>query len=153
DFELKRGKADLHVQVQSQANPAEGSGPTGIVLAQVGKFSFPVHLALWHGARTTVGEIGQIASGLYGLFTSGKGFSSLGGPVKIASLTGQVADMGFVYLIQFTAFLSINLAILNILPIPALDGGRVLFLLIEKIRGKGNNQRAEQIANTVGFSL
>lgn len=153
DFEVRRGKSELHVQVPSQANPGEGSGPTGIVLAQVGKLSFPFHLAIWQGAKTTVTQIQEIAKGLYSLFSSGQGLSSLGGPVKIASLTGQVANMGFVYLIQFTAFLSLNLAILNVLPIPALDGGRILFLLIEKIRGKANNQKAEQIANTAGFFL
>jgi regulator of sigma E protease len=59
--------------------------------------------------------------------------------------------LGFVYLLQFTAFLSLNLAALNILPFPALDGGRVLFLVIEKIRGKRNNQKVEQIVNTAGF--
>ena len=78
---------------------------------------------------------------------------SLGGPAKIAQLTGEVADLGFIYLLQFTAFLSLNLAILNILPFPALDGGRVLFLLIEKVRGRKNNQTIEQIANTAGFLL
>ena len=59
--------------------------------------------------------------------------------------------MGFIYLLQFTAFLSLNLAVLNILPFPALDGGRVLFLLIEKVRRKRNNQKIEQIVNTAGF--
>ena len=59
--------------------------------------------------------------------------------------------MGFNYLLQFTAFLSLNLAILNILPFPALDGGRVAFLIIEKFRGKRNNQKLEQYVNTAGF--
>jgi regulator of sigma E protease len=54
-------------------------------------------------------------------------------------------------LLQFAAFLSLNLAVLNILPIPALDGGRILFLFIEKIRGRKNNQRLEQYANGIGF--
>jgi regulator of sigma E protease len=90
---------------------------------------------------------------MYQLFSKGVGLESLGGPVKIAQLTGQVADLGFIYLVQFTAFLSLNLAILNSLPFPALDGGRVLFLIIEKIRRKRNNQKFEQLANTAGFLL
>jgi regulator of sigma E protease len=97
--------------------------------------------------------LGGIVSGLYNLLATHTGFSSLGGPVKIAKLTGEVAGMGFVYLLQFTAFLSLNLAVLNILPFPALDGGRVLFLLIEKVRRKRNNQKVEQIVNGVGFAL
>jgi regulator of sigma E protease len=64
-----------------------------------------------------------------------------------------VADMGIIYLMQFTAFLSLNLAVLNIMPFPALDGGRVVFLIIEKIRGKRNNQKFEQMANAAGFAL
>ena len=56
--------------------------------------------------------------------------------VGIAVITGQVVNLGFIYVLQFAALLSINLAIINILPFPALDGGRVLFLGIEKIRGK-----------------
>jgi regulator of sigma E protease len=98
-------------------------------------------------------QTGAIFSGLYKLVTSGLGLSSLGGPVKIAQLTGQVADMGIIYLMQFTAFLSLNLAVLNIMPFPALDGGRVVFLIIEKIRGKRNNQKFEQMANAAGFAL
>ncbi|MEK7167796.1 MAG: site-2 protease family protein, partial [Patescibacteria group bacterium] len=75
------------------------------------------------------------------------------GPVGIAVLTGQAARMGLVYLLQFTALLSLNLAIINIIPFPALDGGRLLFLLIEKIRGKVMDQRWENTANNVGFML
>ena len=153
DFGVKRGKQVLNLTVASQANPAPGSGPTGIALAQVGRLSFPWYKALGEGAKATLSEAAQIVTGLYSLFASGKGFSSLGGPVKIATLTGEVASLGFIYLVQFTAFLSLNLAILNILPIPALDGGRVMFLIIEKIRGKSNNQKMEQLANTLGFSL
>lgn len=152
-FQVKRGAELKNIEVSSQANPEKGNGPTGIVLSQIGKLSFPWYLSLWQGAKTTVSEMSQIATGLYKLFSSGDGIGSLGGPVKIAAITGEVAGLGFIYLLQFTAFLSVNLAILNALPIPALDGGRILFLVIEKIRGKANNQRIEQWANTIGFSL
>ena len=77
----------------------------------------------------------------------------LSGPVGIAVMTGQVAAMGIIYLLQFTAILSINLAIINIFPFPALDGGRVLFLLIEKLRGRPVNQRVEIAAHNLGFML
>jgi regulator of sigma E protease len=79
--------------------------------------------------------------------------AALSGPVGIAVLTRDVAELGMIYLLQFTAVLSVNLAILNALPFPALDGGRILFLIIEKIRGKKLNQKAEGYANAAGFAL
>lgn len=153
NFEIKRLKSIEIIKVPSIPNPKPEEGPTGIALANIGKLSFPFFQAFWEGGRTTFISLNNIALGIYQLFTSKVSLDSLGGPVKIAQLTGQVADMGIVYLIQFTAFLSLNLAILNILPFPALDGGRVLFLLIEKIRGKKNNQKVEQWANLTGFAL
>lgn len=152
-FEVRRVNEMKTVEVQSEAEPEPGSGPTGIALANYGKLRFPVHVALWEGLETTLFQIYAIGNGLYQLIVQGQGLNNLGGPVKIAQLTGQVADLGLVPLMQFTAFLSLNLAILNILPFPALDGGRVLFLIIEKIRRKRNNQRVEQVVNTLGFLL
>ncbi len=152
-FAVTRGDQQLTKDVQSQAEPPPDQGATGIALAQVGTLRFPVYQAVWQGARTTVSQLGAILKGLYTVFSSKAGLQSLGGPVKIAQITGQVADLGLIYLLQFTAFLSLNLAILNSLPFPALDGGRVLFLLIEKVRGKKNNQAIEQWANTIGFVL
>ncbi len=76
---------------------------------------------------------------------------NVGGPVAIGKLVGRARQMGFITLLELTSFLSLNLAVLNILPFPALDGGRVLFLLIEKVRRKRNNQQVEQWFNTVGF--
>jgi regulator of sigma E protease len=64
---------------------------------------------------------------------------------------GQARQSGFFHLLNLTTMLSLSLAVLNILPFPALDGGRVLFLVIEKIRGKRNNQKLEQFVNTAGF--
>jgi len=61
--------------------------------------------------------------------------------------------MGFIYILQFTALLSLNLAIINFLPLPALDGGRVMFLLIEKIRGKAINPRIEATIHNIGLYL
>ena len=151
DFKIRRIKNILEVKVKSVANPGPGQGPTGIVLTDIGKLSYPWYIAPFIGAKTVYFQIIGIITGLYSLLTAKLGFASLGGPVQIARLTGQVADLGFVYVLQFAAFLSLNLAVLNILPFPALDGGRILFLIIEKIRGKRNNQKMEQIANTAGF--
>lgn len=151
NFQIKHGETVETKTVESLANPPEGQGPTGIAIATLGTIVYPWYQAIWEGAKNTVYQLGAIINGIVQLFASGVGLSSLGGPIKIAQITGQVAALGFSYLLQFTAFLSLNLAILNALPFPALDGGRVLFLIIEKLRGKPNNQTAEQIANTAGF--
>ncbi len=152
-FEVKRLNETVSLSVPSLAEPAEGEGPTGIILANVGLLSFPWYQSIWEGAKATIYALQTIVVGVYKIIATGVGVESLGGPVKIAQITGQVAGLGFIYILQFTAFLSLNLAILNILPFPALDGGRVIFLIVEKIRGKRNNQRVEQLVNTVGFML
>lgn len=79
--------------------------------------------------------------------------ADVSGPVGIAILTKEVANLGLVYIIQFAAILSINLGIINILPIPALDGGRILFVLIEKIKGTPVSQKVEQAFHTFFFAL
>jgi regulator of sigma E protease len=76
------------------------------------------------------------------------------GPVGIAQLTGEVAQAGFSPLLQFTGFISINLAIVNILPLPALDGGRIVFVLLGWIRrGKRISPRTEGLVHTIGFAI
>jgi len=71
--------------------------------------------------------------------------------VGIANITGQAARLGFTYLLQFMALLSLNLAIINILPFPALDGGRILFLAIEKIKGRPVRREVEALIHNIGF--
>jgi regulator of sigma E protease len=75
----------------------------------------------------------------------------IGGPVFIAQMAGQQAQRGFADLMVFMAFLSVNLAILNVLPIPALDGGHLIFLLIEKIKGSPLTINQRMIAQQVGL--
>jgi regulator of sigma E protease len=90
---------------------------------------------------------------IYGLVTSGQTAADFSGPIGIAVLTNEMTKLGFIYVLQFTALLSINLAIFNLLPLPALDGGRLLFLIIEKLRGRPTNQKIEAIVHNVGFVL
>jgi len=151
NFQVQRGRQHLDILITPDINPPQGQGATGIEVSLLGRLKYPWYLAIWQGGLATVSGIAGIVYGLYSLFVQHIGFSSLGGPVQIAKLTGQVTGLGFVFLMQFTAFLSLNLAVLNILPFPALDGGRVLFLIIEKVRRKRNNQKVEQLVNTAGF--
>ena len=78
---------------------------------------------------------------------------SLAGPVVIFKITGQAARLGFIYLLQIMATLSVSLAIINLFPIPVLDGGHLLFLLYEKIRGKSASMKTQEIATRIGLSM
>lgn len=129
----------------------------GVGLVDTGIVSYPWYKAIWLGIVGTYKMFVQIIIGFYTVIKSAIVGEPLGvdiaGPVGIAVITGRVARMGLSYILQFTALLSMNLAIINFLPLPALDGGRVLFLIIEKIRGKAVNQKVEQLVHTVGFLL
>lgn len=133
----------------------EGEGALGIAMSEVGIFTYPWYQAIWKGLQSLWDLIVAIIFGIFGILGSlimGKGAGAeVSGPIGIAILTRDVTRMGFVYILQFTAILSVNLGILNALPIPALDGGRILFILIEKIKGSPLNQKMEQIFHTVFF--
>ena len=78
-------------------------------------------------------------------------FSQVAGPVGIAGLVGEATAIGVTTLLLFTAFISLNLAVINILPFPALDGGRLLIVIVEGILGRNVNVRFVSILNMVGF--
>ena len=79
------------------------------------------------------------------------GLSSLSGPVGIFTVVGESANAGIINLIYLMGFISLNVGFMNLLPIPALDGGRILFLIIEKIKGKPVDTKIENIIHTTGF--
>ncbi|MEK9131048.1 MAG: site-2 protease family protein, partial [Patescibacteria group bacterium] len=135
---VKRG-ADYYTYLAQPAELAEADGKKvlGIGLVETGIVSYPWYLAPVQGVQTTVYLTKEIVVAFYDLIKNlivHQNVSvELSGPIGIAVMTGEVARMGIAYLIQFAAILSINLAVINILPFPALDGGRILFLLIEKL--------------------
>ncbi len=134
---------------------ADGKARLGILLVDAGVIRYPWYIAMWKGlVAATFGFI-SIFVGLYILiktmiFGGGMVFD-VAGPVGIAKLVGDSAKMGVNYLLQITAMISLSLAAINILPIPALDGGRVLFVLIEKFTGRKVPLKYEQLAHTIGF--
>lgn len=93
-------------------------------------------LAVWQGLKETGALIVLILTLVGNLFLGRLSLFDLAGPVGIAQITGQYAHHGFLSLLSFLAFFSINVGVLNLLPIPALDGGRLVFVLIEAVRGK-----------------
>ena len=129
----------------------------GIALVETGTVRYPVYLAPVKGGLATFNMTAGVIGGFWGLLTGLLAqkdvAASLSGPVGIAALTGQVLDLGFMHLVQFAAMLSVNLAVLNILPFPALDGGRILFLIIEAIRRKPMTAKLEHIIHAAGFAI
>ena len=81
------------------------------------------------------------------------GLSSLSGPVGMYTVVGQSAKIGFQSILYLTAYLSVNLAVINAIPFPAFDGGRILFVVIEAIKGSKVNPKVENTFHTVGFFL
>lgn len=152
---LKRGNETIEKKVTPRENAPADQGALGVVLEKTGIVSYPWYQAPVEGVKAAfsmawffLSTFSQIVGNL---FTEGKAIGDVAGPVGIAVMTYQVTELGIPYIIQFAVILSINLAIINALPFPALDGGRFLFLLIEAIKGSPVSRRFEQMANTSGF--
>lgn len=143
--------------VMSEDLAGTGVHGVGVGLMRAGLVSFPPHLAVLHGvsatATYTVEVVRSFADLVRNLVVHQRAGVELSGPVGIAVMTGEAAKLGFTYLLQFAALLSINLAVVNVLPFPALDGGRILFLAIEVVRRRAVDQRMEAIVHNVGFAL
>lgn len=114
---------------------------------------FSVSHAIKFGAVETVQWTKLIFVALGDLFTGKVGIDQLSGPVGIYSYTDQAAQLGTVILLRWAAVLSINLGIFNLLPLPALDGGRLLFLFVEALRGKPVDKNKEGLFHFIGFAL
>lgn len=145
------------VQLVPRWRPPEGQGAVGIKLAMPAPTIIRESLPFWRAIPAGVVECIQT----YVLFKNGIISMIIGttpvavtGPVGIAQLTGEVAKSGIAALLEFAAFLSINLGIINIFPLPALDGGRIAFVLLEVVRrGKRISPRLEALVHSIGFAL
>lgn len=153
-FELERGDKTLVKEIEPKVNDA-GEKRIGVALIRTGIKDYPWYQAIWMGFTGTFIMIKNIVVQfgilIANLFKTGEAGVELAGPVGIAILTGRFAEQGLVYLMQFIAVLSINLGVINLFPIPALDGGRILFLAIEKIRNKPVSKEFESA--TIAFSF
>ncbi len=130
----------------------------GVGLSMMGDISVPAWKAVTLSLKTTFLIIGSIFIGLFDLIKGLFGFHSsttveVSGPIGIVKTIGDASRYGFEYILSLTAIISLNLAVLNILPIPALDGGRLLFLLIEKIKGKPINLKIATVIHAVSFFI
>ena len=106
-----------------------------------------------YAVNKTVSLFGSMWDTLKYLFTGKVGVDQLSGPVGIYSVVDSQAEQGFEAILYLVAYLSINVGIINLLPFPAFDGGRILFLLIEKIFRKPVSKKVENIVHSIGFFL
>jgi len=112
---------------------------------------------LWNKIKYAFQKFCAVVSSMWltitGLLTGKISVDALSGPVGIYNVVGQSASLGLYYVIYLISYLSINVGVINILPFPAFDGGRIVFLLIEKIKGSPVNQKFENWCHTIGFIL
>ena len=146
------------VTLTPRVDPPPNEGALGVSLAATGLQQSPWWQAPWQGLKRTgimlAAIVTQFGSILGQLVSTGSVGGDLAGPVGIAVLTNEVTTLGFPYVLEFGALISLNLALINILPFPALDGGRIVFVLIEALRG-GRRLKAsvERYVHTAGFAF
>ena len=109
--------------------------------------------AVWMAVEETWSVVERTLSYIGGVISGREAANQLGGPIRIAQMSGQVATFGFVPLIQLAAVLSISIGLLNLFPIPLLDGGHLLFYLIEGIRGRPLSERAQEVGFRIGLAI
>lgn len=152
-----RGAVSAEAVVNPNTRVVPGKKAIGISMDMIGTLRLPFFEAIVEGARTTVSLTKDVALGighfLLGALTGHADFSQVTGPVGIAGMVGDARALGFIFVLSFTALISINLAIINLIPFPALDGGRLFFVLIEAIKGSPIKPKIANTFNTVGFAL
>ncbi|HVX77326.1 MAG TPA: RIP metalloprotease RseP [Bradyrhizobium sp.] len=109
--------------------------------------------AFWLGVKETWFVIERTLSYIGGIFTGREAADQVGGPLRIAQISGQVATIGMAALIQLSALLSISIGLLNLFPVPLLDGGHLLFYAVEAVRGRPLSDRAQEMGFRIGLGL
>jgi regulator of sigma E protease len=154
---IKYNRANTENYVIVSPEVTDGKARVGISMDQIGVAKLGFWSSLSEGARLTWYVTKSTALGLYGLLKDallGKGsLESVTGPVGMVGIVGDAYKFGFVYLMSFAALISINLGIINLLPFPALDGGRILFVAIESIVRRQIHAKFQNIVNAFGFVL
>lgn len=153
----KSGKEETLTLVPRKTYPKD-QGPMGVAVEQnIIIKKYPLYEAPIVGTKEALKETWLIGSGLVSLVgqlvTKGAVPTDVAGPVGIAQLTGKVIDIGPFAVLSFVSLLSLNLALVNILPIPALDGGRLFFIIVEAVTRKKVNPQMEAMAHTIGMAI
>jgi len=145
------------VQLVPRREPPEGEGAIGVSIKTINTTTVIQRYPLWQvvplGAVRLVETVGLWVGGLVSMFT-GEVSASVIGPVGLVQLSGEVAQFGIIPLLEIAALISLVLGIMNLLPLPAIDGGRITFLFLEWVRrGKRISPKREGLIHIIGFAL
>ncbi|HAS84565.1 MAG TPA: hypothetical protein DCS23_00610 [Candidatus Yonathbacteria bacterium] len=152
-----RGGEEGTVAVGGAEGYIDGRRAIGISMDNVGILKLPIHEAFFVGLTTTASITLSMTVGIMeffkNIFIGQANFQDIAGPVGIIGIVSDASTLGFIHLVSLTAIISINLAIINLLPFPALDGGRLFFILIEAIKRSPIKPEVANIANGIGFLI
>lgn len=155
------GETEIRVATVTPAHgvlkDSPGAPAVGIAMNLVNDEPMTFGRALAHGADATLGSLILVSEGLWAIlksaFTTGVDWEQIAGPVGIVGIVGDASAIGLIYLLNIVAFISINLAVINLIPLPALDGGRLLFVFVEAVVRRPIPKFFATGLNLVGFGL
>lgn len=154
---VRSSDEEREVLITPEEGIVAGQGAIGVGLAQVGNIALPLHEVFVESLLVTGVLLRDITIGittfLVQAFTFSADFSQVAGPIGIAGVVADAGENGLVPLLSLTALISLNLAVINMLPVPALDGGRLLFVAIESVIRRPLPKQFAQTANAIGFLL
>jgi regulator of sigma E protease len=163
-FSIKRGDSKLELrgtpelkEVKDPFGNTHRQGVMGITRAmspgEVTTEKVDPATAVWLGVKETWFVVDQTFSYIGNVFTGRASADQIGGPIRIAQISGQVATLGLTQLIHLAAVLSISIGLLNLFPVPLLDGGHLLFYAVEIVRGRPLSDRAQEMGFRIGLGL
>jgi regulator of sigma E protease len=153
---IERGGAQQQLDVTTESKDTAGGRKVGLLGVRGGTLEYrhvSIPAALLGGVTQTWNITAETFSGLAQMISGTRGTEELGGPLRIAQLSGQVAELGIASLISFIAVLSVNLGLINLFPVPVLDGGHLVFYLFEGLRGRPLPQRAQEYGFRAGLAF
>lgn len=156
-FTVLRGGNELSFEVTGRAVPPEGEGALGVTLFDTGMPRTGFFQSFVKGAEATLALLKAIIVGLaeffIGIFTERGTFKMVTGPVGVVAVAVGSVSFGIAPFLNLMALISLHLALLNFLPLPALDGGRLFFLVLEAVKGSPVSRTVERATHAVGFAL
>lgn len=154
---VQRGDQTLELTITPRKDPPPDQGPLGVVISNLEEKKYPWYQAPYYGmieaVKMSYMMLTTLLTTLYRLITFQPVGVDVAGPIGIAKATGQAVQYGLTAVLQLMGILSLNLAIVNVLPIPALDGGRLLFVVLEGFIGKRVKPQAERVAHQIGMAF
>lgn len=157
ELRVIQGGSEKVITVTPRLETLPGEGAIGVAVVGSGFERLSFFDSLWQGLKTSIISMGEILKAFGSLLSDLVGRArvpeNIVGPIGIFGIAGELGSLGIVYVLQLIALISLNLAVLNFVPFPALDGGRLLFLIIEKIKGSPIHPKREFYANAASFGF